>query len=242
MKKYFIKYIIEFFVIFLGISVSFWINEWNTNRINNFKQLYYLEALKSDLEKQMSAFKYITQHSKSTIENAESILEYYSSTGNLWSIDSINLKLSRLMYTRTYPDITTTFNELKSTGDFDLIKEKSLCSSIIKYYQNSNSYQQRHRSNIDVVYYAEIFPIIKSSIIIQPSNFGYKNEKIMLNDNLEAQFKNQLNDQKKVFDIVNAVSLRIVVSMTNQNYIEIMKNEAALLLSDIKNEIILLKD
>ena len=242
MKKYFIKYTIEFFVIFFGISVSFWINEWNTNRINNFKQLYYLEGLKSDLEKQLSAFINITQHSKSTIENAESILEDFSSTGNLWSIDSINLKLSRLMYTRTYPDITTTFNELKSTGEFDLIKEKSLSSSTIKYYQNSNNYQQRHRSNIEVVYYGEIFPIIKSSIIIQPSNFGYKNEKIMLNDNLKAQFKNQLNDQKKVFDIVNAISLRIVVSMTNQNYIEIMKDEAELLLSDINNEIILIKD
>ena len=146
------------------------------------------------------------------------------------------------MYTRTYPDITTTFNELKSTGEFDLIKDKSLSSSTIKYYQNSNNYQQRHRSNIEVVYYGEIFPIIKSSIIIQPSNFGYKNEKIMLNDNLKAEFKNQLNDQKKVFDIVNAISLRIVVSMTNQNYIEIMKDEAELLLSDINNEIILLKD
>ena len=35
MKKYLIKYVLEFFVIVTGISLSFWINEWDNKRINS---------------------------------------------------------------------------------------------------------------------------------------------------------------------------------------------------------------
>ena len=37
MKKYIIKYAFEFLVIVMGISFSFWINEWNNLR--NIKKL-----------------------------------------------------------------------------------------------------------------------------------------------------------------------------------------------------------
>ena len=54
MKKYLIKYVLEFFVIVIGISLSFWINEWDNKRINSDKEFYFLSGLKNDLEKQPS--------------------------------------------------------------------------------------------------------------------------------------------------------------------------------------------
>ena len=51
MKKYLIKYVLEFFVIVTGISLSFWINEWDNKRINSDKEFYFLSGLKNDLEK-----------------------------------------------------------------------------------------------------------------------------------------------------------------------------------------------
>ena len=55
MKKYLIKYVLEFFVIVTGISLSFWINEWDNKRINSDKEFYFLSGLKNDLEKQLSS-------------------------------------------------------------------------------------------------------------------------------------------------------------------------------------------
>ena len=55
-KKYFFKYILEFFVIVTGISLSFWINEWNNKRKNSDKELFFLNGLKNDLEIQIKSF------------------------------------------------------------------------------------------------------------------------------------------------------------------------------------------
>ena len=64
------------------------------------------------------------EFSNLTIDYGASILEDYSIFETLSKTDSLNIKLSRLMYSRSYPEINTTFNELKSTGQFNLFKEK----------------------------------------------------------------------------------------------------------------------
>jgi hypothetical protein len=237
MKKYLIKYTLEFFVIVTGISLSFWINEWDNNRMNSDKESYFLNGLKNDLEKQLYSLNNFDEFSNQTIQIGASILEDYSINKNLKETDSLNFKLSRLMYSRSYPSVNTTFNELKSTGQFNLFKEKLLASKIIKYYQDSENYKDRLTKNIDIVYYNEIFPIIKSSIIIDPNNFGYKNKKINLIE-IEKSLNTILNNSKKEFELANAVSLRIVVANTNQDYIKIMINEAKILLDMINDELI----
>ena len=237
MKKYLIKYTLEFFVIVTGISLSFWINEWDNNRMNSDKESYFLNGLKNDLEKQLYSLNNFDEFSNQTIQIGASILEDYSINKNLKDTDSLNFKLSRLMYSRSYPSVNTTFNELKSTGQFNLFKEKLLASKIIKYYQDSENYKDRLTKNIDIVYYNEIFPIIKSSIIIDPNNFGYKNKKINLIE-IEKSLNTILNNSKKEFELANAVSLRIVVANTNQGYIKIMINESKILLDMINDELI----
>lgn len=237
MKKYLIKYTLEFIVIVTGISLSFWINEWDNNRMNSDKELYFLNGLKNDLEKQLNSLNNYNEFSNLTIDYGASILEDYSIFKTLSKTDSLNIKLSRLMYSRSYPEVNTTFNELKSTGQFNLFKEKLLASKIIKYYQDSENYKKRLTKNIDLVYYNEIFPIIKSSIIIDPNNFGYENKKINMLG-IEKSLNIILNNSKKEFELANAISLRIVVANTNKSYIEIMIKEAKILLDMINNELI----
>ncbi|MAQ21732.1 MAG: hypothetical protein CMB87_00820 [Flammeovirgaceae bacterium] len=237
MKKYLIKYTLEFIVIVTGISLSFWINEWDNNRMNSDKELYFLNGLKNDLEKQLNSLNNYNEFSNQTIDYGASILEDYSIFETLSKTDSLNIKLSRLMYSRSYPEINTTFNELKSTGQFNLFKEKLLASKVIKYYQDSENYKNRLTKNIDIVYYNEIFPIIKSSIIIDPNNFGYENKKINILG-IEKSLNIILNNSKKEFELANAISLRIVVANTNKAYIEIMIKEAKILLDMINNELI----
>tara|TARA_B100000965_G_scaffold306453_1_gene265407 strand:- start:102 stop:533 length:432 start_codon:yes stop_codon:yes gene_type:complete len=140
------------------------------------------------------------------------------------------------MYSSTYPSVNTTFNELQSTGQFTLFKNNLLSSKIIKYYQDSDSYNNRVTKNIDLVYYNEIFPIIKSSTIIDPNNFGLSNNKINLIV-VEKLLKTILNNSEKEFELVNAIGLRIVVAKTNQSYVKIMIKEAKSVLEMINKEL-----
>ena len=143
MNKYLFKYTLEFFVIVTGISLSFWINEWNNNRTNSSKEIFFLNGLKNDLEIQLNSFNEYDDFSSQTIELGASILEDYTLFQSFTKTDSLNFKLSRLMYSSSYPSVNTTFNELQSTGQFTLFKNDLLSSKIIKYYQDSDSYENR---------------------------------------------------------------------------------------------------
>jgi hypothetical protein len=142
------------------------------------------------------------------------------------------------MYSKKYPEVNTIFNELESTGQFDIIDNDSLTSKIIKYYQNSNNFSNRVDSNMDLVYYQEIFPIIKSSIVIEPKNFGYTQKEIELFSSLNKSFYKGLSEPSKEFDLINAISLSIVVSNTNRSYIATIKKEAEELLLALEKELL----
>ena len=235
--KYFKYAIGEIILVVIGILIALQINNWNENRINSGKQQDYLIGLKNDIEKQIASFNTSIQRYDILSGNGESILVDYSLKGKLSEIDSINKKLSFLMYTGGYPEITTTFKELNSTGQLNLIKDKSLRSQVIKYYQNSENNRKAVEGNTKYVIYPQIFPVIKSNIIIAPENFGFGNQKINLVDNLNTILENNLNNSNKEFDLVNAISMRIIVAKTNKGHIENAKNEAELLLDEINNEL-----
>ena len=50
MKKYFIKYTFEFLVIVMGITVSFWLNNWNESLKETTIEKDLVNLLISDLE------------------------------------------------------------------------------------------------------------------------------------------------------------------------------------------------
>lgn len=75
MKKKLIKYSLEFLVIVMGISVSFWVNEWNNDRLNFESHERDIKSLISDLKndsiKYESVLKNLIDGEKSTKKMAE---------------------------------------------------------------------------------------------------------------------------------------------------------------------------
>jgi len=234
----YLKYAIgEIILVVIGILIALSINNWNQNRINAAKQQDYLLGLKNDLEKQITSFNYLDDFADLIISTGESILIDYSRLGRLTEIDSLNKKLSYLMYSDGYVEISTTFNELNSTGQLNLIKKRLLRTQIIKYYQNAKFYKESVKGNTENVIYTQIFPIIKSTVIISPENFGFENKKINLVDILKSTFENNLNNSDKEFELLNAISLRIIVAKRNKSSVDESKEEAELLLDGINNEL-----
>ena len=48
-KKLIVRYSLEFLVIVLGISISFWINNWDENKKRKIVEIKHLKELKSDI-------------------------------------------------------------------------------------------------------------------------------------------------------------------------------------------------
>ena len=230
----------EIVLVVIGILIALSINNWNQNRINKQKEAHYLFSFKNDLEAQIVKFKGNIQFYGIVINSAESILSDYSIQGNLSGIDSINTKLSKMMYSIGYPEIKTTFNEVSTTGHIDLIQSKPLRTSIINYYQMSEANKLRVNGNEINVFYGQIFPTIKHSTILLAENFSFKTNKInkdLLKEQLTPVLKTRLNDPSTEFDLVNAVSTRLIVAKTNLGVIQKSKNNAEVLLMAIKIEL-----
>ena len=239
-SKYLLYAIGEIVLVVIGILIALQLNTWNNNRINKDKEQVYLVGLKNDLENQITAFNGRLQIFDSIIDKGEAIINEFTEIGKLTEIDSINDKLSYMMYALNYPEVNTTFNELNTTGQINLIQKKLIRSKIISYYQFSEDTKLGVTINMEHVFYNQIFPIIRSSIIINNEIFGFPSEKVnteLLNNRLNSTFENKLKDPTKEFEIINAVSLRVIETKTNSGYITNAKYVAEALLKDIKEEL-----
>ncbi len=197
-------------------------------------------GIKNDLENQIAALNGRLQIFDVIIDKGESIISDFTTKGNLTAIDSINTKLSYMMYALHYPEAQTTFNELSATGQINLIREKALRLKIISYYQLSEDTKSNVSSNVAAVFYDRIFPIVQSSVIVHFEDFGFITEKVSkerLTEKLLPAFQAILDDPHKEFEIINAVSLRVLETNTNKGHLQIAKGNAEALLADIESEL-----
>ncbi|NNE32056.1 MAG: hypothetical protein HKN40_06775 [Winogradskyella sp.] len=237
----YLKYAVgEIVLVVIGILIALQINTWNNNRINKDKEQEYLVGLKNDLESQITSFNGRLQIFDVMVDKAETIIFEFSITGKLTQIDSINERLNFMIYTLDYPEAKTTFNELITTGQINLIQDKLIRSKIIAFYQFSEETKSQVSNNVEKVYYAQIFPIINASVMINPEGLGFPLEKIdyeLLKSRLYSSFEINLNDPIKEFEIINAVSLHLIEMKTNKGFIITAKNAAEALLKEIKAEL-----
>ena len=230
----------EIVLVVLGILIAFSINNWNENRINSQKEVLYLTGFKNDLTTQIEALNFRIEFYNSVINMAESILSDFSKTGKLLEIDHINSKLSKMMYSLGYPERKTTFNEITATGHVGLIKSKDLRTKIINYYQFSETNSLSVDSNKSEVFYGKIFPIISSSTILLAENFEFKTNTVnknLLEKQLSKIFETQLKDPSNSFNIINAVSMRLILAKTNLSSVEEGQKFAKYLLKLIEMEL-----
>ena len=236
-SKYLVYALGEIILVVIGILIALQVNNWNDNRINTRKQNQYLIELKNDLEKQINAFDRINNNCDRFIETAESILEDFSVSGSFLKIDSINKKLSVLMYTDRYSQFNTTFVELNSTGQLNIIKNKKLRSQIITFYQNSEGYKEWVNLNIANVLYQQVFPKLLSIAIVNPNNFEFENKNIALIPHLKTTFQNHLSNSNNIFELSNALSIRLIAEKSTKIQIKNAKSQALDLLETINENI-----
>ena len=77
-KDWFIKYSLEFIVIVLGISVSFWLNQVSTNKQNNNERIKVLNSL----QKEAKEINDYCQERKTNWQNDISILNAFINPKN----------------------------------------------------------------------------------------------------------------------------------------------------------------
>tara|TARA_B100000780_G_C21090947_1_gene439667 strand:+ start:66 stop:803 length:738 start_codon:yes stop_codon:yes gene_type:complete len=132
MKKKLIKYSLEFLVIFLGISLSFIINNWNENKKRKIIEIKHLKELKSDI---VETLKDASQDEELNIIDIQSTLylqDFFFQ--NTTYSDSLSYHFYRVtQHYQMYPK-TSALESIKSIG-LDIISNDSIRLKVTDFYQ-----------------------------------------------------------------------------------------------------------
>ena len=137
--KYLTYAIGEIILVVIGILIALQINTWNKESENNAKASNYINRLIADISKDTTA---INIEIKGSLKNENRYKDYFDflKQGNIKpeqlkdSIDKFPLDWDKLYFTKT------TYNELISSGNFDVINEKKRIA-LIEYYEFSESFK-----------------------------------------------------------------------------------------------------
>jgi len=126
MKKKLIRYSLDFLIIVLGISLSFWLQNNAEQKKITLKQHDGLLRILEDLKSDASIFELTLNTNSMQMEVANTILAG---------------EISEALYNLTVPYFGTFFNDtaiqsLMSTGIVDTYSNQELITSLLKYYRN----------------------------------------------------------------------------------------------------------
>jgi len=135
-SRYFIYAIGEIVLVVIGILIALQINTWNEGRKVGKQEVLYLERLivenQSDLETFSNAIEKIVKGNESIVAMSESMKDANTSDSSL--IKSVNDFLAFGSIYPVFSSSRSTFEDLSSTGNLQVIRNTKLREDIVKHY------------------------------------------------------------------------------------------------------------
>lgn len=240
LKQKWPEYLLEMFVIIVSILGAFMLENWNTEKQERNIEKQYLNRFYDELILQKHLMDSTVQFYSDNIKIAESILSKYQLSQNLKQIDSLNLKLGLLMWSSQFPNINSAYNDISSSGQMRLISNNNVREKIVEYYESNEASYSNVLQNYTLVFYPQIFPVLKSTVYIDLKEF--KVDSTLTNsDELFLKHMNfintKLSNQQNELDLINSVSLLLAMTNNNKQMVINARNECQRLQELIKIEI-----
>jgi len=144
LKKYILKYTLEFLVIVLGISIYFWLNELSVEKNENRERLKVLNNIKTEIK---DIQKYTADRMKYWQDDIDLYTMFLSSEFEINSIKEITSSKSRveynLIYYRDFEPPMNRYVSMINTGSFKFIKSERIKEALTRLhtinYSNINT-------------------------------------------------------------------------------------------------------
>ena len=143
-KKYIIKYSFEFFVIVLGISVSFWLNEISFDNQNEVERIKVLNSLKMEIKEIRD---YTFEREKTWMTDLRLLNELLFPRNGIVDTDSI-LKITTaksrietfLVIYRVFDPPMNRYYSIINSGDLKFVKSDKIKEILSRLHNTSFSY------------------------------------------------------------------------------------------------------
>ena len=150
--KYLLYAVGEIILVVIGILIALQINNWNIENKERSSEKYYLKQIQQDLiddKQSLVDFRsmlnnkvpriellLIALHGETDISSFKAVFQDY--TDNVWLIN-------------WFTSNSTTYEEMKSSGNLGLIKNNEIRNDIMKFYTNLDSFETSLKFNADWV-------------------------------------------------------------------------------------------
>ena len=215
-RKYFIKYTLEFIVIVLGISFSFLVqNIREETELDSNRQLIF-KSLLSELESNES---YITSRKKAFVREMDYVSKFLKDSLTKNKIKEYPENLSPLnpfLSAVTFTPSTSIYNSLINDGSFNLIESSTLKSLIDEVYAtNYKSIVDKIQLELEIANEADRFFATNYSRIYSKNFwFNIKDEKLT-----SSVFEIMRNNYRFKALMVQKISYMEVKIVSMENYI-----------------------
>ncbi|MDG1508652.1 MAG: hypothetical protein P8Q53_02610 [Flavobacteriaceae bacterium] len=232
-KNYFIRYTLEFFVIVLGISFSFLVQNIREETELDSKRELIFKSLLNELESNQS---YITSRKKAFVREMDYVSKFLKDSLTKNKIKEYPENLSPLnpfLSALTFSPSASIYNSLINDGSFNLIDSPTLKSLIDEVYTtNYKSIVDRIQSELKIANEAERFFATNYSKIYS-KNFWFNVKDAKLNNSVFEIMKN--NYRFKAF-MVQKISYMEVKIISMNRYIRKRNSLIKLLKKHITDE------
>ena len=133
-KKNFKEYFLEFLMIFLAVTLGFFAESIRENISNHHKEIKYMESLVADLQSDTSQTDLAINRWNEYNANTDSLLLFLKKDRNQQNINTLyHLLGNDFFHFNLFKYNDKTIEELKSSGDFRLIKNEKIADEIMAY-------------------------------------------------------------------------------------------------------------
>jgi len=240
-SKY-LKYAIgEIALVMIGILLALQVNNWNNNRLNTKKEIWYLDNIANDMFNQKQGLDDLKKQYSETLSIAETLLYDFKETKSFSMIDSLSLKLNQLMHSYSYPNIENTYRELVSSGQVSLIENDSLILDIIDFYIFSTETEAIFKVNQSQVFYGEVYTTLNKYAEIDLTEYTENDALVFSDKEVVNYIVNELKKPKNKLELTNAIRNKVVIVSDYLFTVKESLDEVNRMITLIDNEIERLK-
>lgn len=133
-KKLSLKMVVlEIFIVIVGISIAFWLNNWGEERKERTLETEFLKTLRSDLASDSAAFVYQVGQNQRNVKHLNAFVNILRKKD--YANDSISWYTGVFLNRNNWIINDNTYEILKSGGKLDIISDFQLRSDISIFYR-----------------------------------------------------------------------------------------------------------
>ncbi len=177
--RFYVLYAIgEIFLVMVGILLALQVNNWNHRRENRTAEHKYLQSIRYDLSKQDEILTGLIKDHGHYITYASNALNIMDNNTYQEKLDSLYIYLRKSAGSRTFSVIYKTYDELKSTGDFEIMMNSNNKERIIEIYRSLHEIEKISMKNNLVIedFYSKY--IWQNKLEFYSTAYGIANDKI----------------------------------------------------------------